>query len=56
LRLLVAALDIVVGGLILTLPDLTLTTMALLAGFAFIIRGVFAVILGLRLRKLAAAA
>jgi uncharacterized membrane protein HdeD (DUF308 family) len=55
-RLLVAAVDIVLGGLILTLPDLTLTTMALLAGFAFIIRGVFAVIVGLRLRKPAAAA
>ncbi len=55
-RLLVATVDIVLGGLILTLPDLTLTTMALLAGFAFIIRGVFAVFIGLRLRKLAAAA
>jgi uncharacterized membrane protein HdeD (DUF308 family) len=50
-RLLVAVVDIVLGGLILTLPDLTLTTMALLVGFAFIIRGVFAVIVGLRLRK-----
>jgi uncharacterized membrane protein HdeD (DUF308 family) len=56
MRLVVAAVDIVLGGLILALPDLTLTTMALLAGFAFIIRGVFAVILGLRLRKLPAAA
>ena len=55
-RLLVAVVDLVLGGLILTLPDLTLTTMALLAGFAFIVRGAFAVIVGLRLRKLAAAA
>ena len=55
-RLLVAVVDLVLGGLILTLPDLTLTTMALLAGFAFIVRGVFAVIVGLRLRKHAVAA
>ena len=56
LRLLVAVVDLVLGGLILTLPDLTLTTMALLAGFAFIIRGFFAIIVGLGLRKLAAPA
>lgn len=55
-RLLVAFVDVVLGGLILALPDLSLTTMALLAGFAFIVRGVFAVFVGLRLRKLAAAA
>ena len=52
-RLLVAVVDIVLGGLILTLPDVTLTTMALLAGLAFIVRGIFAIFIGLRLRKLA---
>ena len=55
-RLLVAAVDLVLGGLILALPDLTLTTMALLAGFAFIIRGGFAIFVGLQLRKVARAA
>jgi uncharacterized membrane protein HdeD (DUF308 family) len=54
-RLLVAAADIALGGLILALPDLSLKTMALLAGCAFIIRGVFAVLIGLKLRKAAAA-
>jgi uncharacterized membrane protein HdeD (DUF308 family) len=54
-RLLVAAADIALGGLILALPDLSLKTMALLAGFAFIIRGGFAVLIGLKLRKVAAA-
>ena len=55
-RLLIAIVDIVLGGLILALPDLSLTTMALLAGFSFLARGVFAIYVGLRLRKVAAAA
>jgi uncharacterized membrane protein HdeD (DUF308 family) len=55
-RLLIAIVDIVLGGLILALPDLSLTTIALLAGFSFIARGVFAIFVGLRLRKVAAAA
>jgi len=50
-RLLVAAADIVLGGLILALPELSLTTMALLTGFAFIIRGVFAIVMGVKLRR-----
>ena len=55
-RLLVAAFDIVLGGLILALPDLSLTTMALLAGFSFIARGVFSIYVGLRLRNVTAVA
>jgi uncharacterized membrane protein HdeD (DUF308 family) len=50
-RLLVALFDLVLGGLILALPDLSLKTMAVLAGIAFIVRGIFAVLIGLRLRK-----
>ena len=52
-RLLVAIFDIALGGLILALPDLSLKTMAILAGIAFIVRGVFAVLVGLKLRKVA---
>ncbi len=54
-RLLVAVFDIVLGGLILALPDVSLKTMAILAGIAFIVRGIFAVLVGLKLRKLTAA-
>jgi uncharacterized membrane protein HdeD (DUF308 family) len=53
-RLLVAVFDVVLGGLILTLPDVSLKTMAVLAGIAFIVRGIFAVLIGLKLRKVAA--
>jgi uncharacterized membrane protein HdeD (DUF308 family) len=56
LRLVVAVAEIAVGGLILSLPDLSLATIAVLTGVAFIIRGVFAVFAGLTLRKLAAGA
>jgi uncharacterized membrane protein HdeD (DUF308 family) len=55
-RLLVATADIVFGGLILALPDLSLTTIALLAGLSFIARGIFAIFVGLRLRSVAGAA
>ena len=51
-RLLVAVFDLVLGGLILALPDVSLKTMALLAGIAFIVRGIFAVVIGLKLRGL----
>jgi uncharacterized membrane protein HdeD (DUF308 family) len=51
-RLLTALADLVLGGLILALPDVSLKTMAVLAGIAFIIRGAFAIIVGLRLRHL----
>jgi uncharacterized membrane protein HdeD (DUF308 family) len=54
-RLLVAVFDLVLGGLILALPDVSLKTMALLAGIAFIVRGVFAIVVGLRLRRLESA-
>ena len=54
-RLLVAVFDLVLGGLILALPDVSLKTMAVLAGIAFIVRGIFAVLIGLKLRKLTAA-
>ena len=54
-RLLVAVFDLALGALILALPDLSLKTMAILAGIAFIVRGIFAVLIGLKLRKVAAA-
>ena len=50
-RLLVALFDLVLGGLILALPDVSLKTMAVLAGIAFIVRGIFAVVIGLKLRE-----
>ena len=53
-RLLVAVFDIVLGGLILALPDVGLKTMAVLAGIAFIVRGIFAIVVGMRLRHLQA--
>jgi uncharacterized membrane protein HdeD (DUF308 family) len=51
-RLLVALFDLVLGGLILALPDESLKTIAVLAGIAFIVRGIFAVVIGLKLRGL----
>jgi uncharacterized membrane protein HdeD (DUF308 family) len=51
-RLLVALFDLVLGGLILALPDESLKTLAVLAGIAFIVRGIFAVVIGLKLRGL----
>ena len=53
-RLLVAVFDLVLGGLILALPDVSLKTMAILAGIAFIVRGIFAIFIGLKLRKVTA--
>jgi uncharacterized membrane protein HdeD (DUF308 family) len=53
-RLLAAVVDLALGALILALPDLSLKTMAILAGIAFIARGIFAVVVGLRLRKVTA--
>jgi uncharacterized membrane protein HdeD (DUF308 family) len=53
-RLLVALFDLVLGGLILALPDESLKTMAVLAGIAYIVRGIFAVVIGLKLRGSAA--
>jgi uncharacterized membrane protein HdeD (DUF308 family) len=51
LRLLAALFDIVLGGLILALPDVSLKTLALLIGIAFIVRGVFSVWRGVALRR-----
>ena len=49
-RLLVAIADVALGGLILALPELSLTTIAVLTGIAFIIRGLFSILVGLHLR------
>jgi uncharacterized membrane protein HdeD (DUF308 family) len=51
LRLLVAVSEIVLGALILCLPDLSLRTVAVLAGISFLLRGAVAVYAGLQLRK-----
>ena len=50
-RLLAALVDIVVGGLLLTLPELSLGTVAILCGLSFLLRGAFAIYIGLKLRK-----
>jgi uncharacterized membrane protein HdeD (DUF308 family) len=50
-RMLVAIADLVLGILILSLPDLSLRTVAILAGIGFIVRGVAAVYAGWQLRK-----
>jgi uncharacterized membrane protein HdeD (DUF308 family) len=49
-RLLAALFDIVVGGLLLTLPELSLGTVAILCGLSFLFRGAFAIYIGLKLR------
>ena len=51
LRLLAAVADVVLGGLILALPDVSLKTLALLIGIAFIVRGVLSVLRGFALRR-----
>jgi uncharacterized membrane protein HdeD (DUF308 family) len=50
-RMLVALADLALGILILSLPDLSLRTVAILAGIGFIVRGVFGVYAGWQLRK-----
>jgi uncharacterized membrane protein HdeD (DUF308 family) len=50
MRLLMAIVDVVLGGLILALPKLTLGTLAVLIGIAFIVRGVLSVVRGVQLR------
>jgi uncharacterized membrane protein HdeD (DUF308 family) len=52
-RLLGALVDFVIGVLILALPDLSLTTVAVLAAIAFLVRGLFAVYVGWHARRLA---
>jgi uncharacterized membrane protein HdeD (DUF308 family) len=54
MRLLGALVDIVLGGLILALPDVTLATLAILVGIAFLVRGVLCVVRGFQLRHAAA--
>jgi short repeat uncharacterized protein DUF308 len=50
-RMLVAVVDLVLGVLILSLPDLSLRTVAILAGIGFIVRGVSGLHAGWQLRK-----
>lgn len=56
LRLVVAGGEIVLGGLLLVLPDLSLRTVAVLAGISFILRGALAVYAGWQLRRAGSAA
>jgi uncharacterized membrane protein HdeD (DUF308 family) len=51
IRLLSALVDIVLGGFILALPDVSLGTLAVLIGIAFIVRGTVSVVRGFQLRK-----
>ena len=51
LRVVSALFDIVLGGLILALPDVSLKTLAVLIGIAFVIRGVLNVWRGFALRR-----
>ena len=51
LRMLVAISEIVLGGLLLCLPDLSLKTVAVLAGISFLLRGALAIWAGWQLRK-----
>ena len=55
-RLLAALVDIVLGGLLLALPELSLATVAILCGVSFLVRGAFALYVGLKLRKVTGAA
>jgi len=54
LRMFGAIVDVVLGALILALPDLSLRTLAVLVGISFVVRGALAVVRGIRLRRLAA--
>jgi uncharacterized membrane protein HdeD (DUF308 family) len=56
LQILVAIAEIVLGILILSLPDVSLRTVAIFAGIGFILRGSLAVYAGLQLRKVRAPA
>jgi uncharacterized membrane protein HdeD (DUF308 family) len=52
-RMLVALCEIVLGILLLALPDLSLKTVAVLAGIGFVLRGLLAIYTGWQLRKVA---
>jgi uncharacterized membrane protein HdeD (DUF308 family) len=54
-QMLVAIFEIVFGVLILAVPDLSLRTVAIFAGIAFIVRGAMEVYVGWRLHKAGAA-
>ncbi len=54
LHMLVAIAEVVLGVLILSLPDVSLRTVAILAGIGFILRGSLAVYAGWQLRKVGA--
>jgi uncharacterized membrane protein HdeD (DUF308 family) len=56
LRMLVAGGEIVLGALLLILPDLSLRTVAVLAGISFILRGALALYAGWQLHRAGAAA
>ena len=56
LRLIVAGGELVLGALLLILPDLSLRTVAVLAGISFILRGALAVYAGWQLRRAGGAA
>jgi uncharacterized membrane protein HdeD (DUF308 family) len=51
LQLIVAGCEVVLGILILALPDLSLKTLAILAGIGFLLRGALAIYAGWQLRK-----
>ena len=53
LRILTAVCDLVLGVLILAWPELSLTTLAVFVGIAFVIRGLLAVALGFQIRRAA---
>jgi uncharacterized membrane protein HdeD (DUF308 family) len=55
-NLLTAVADIVLGVLILALPELSLKTLAVLVGIAFVLRGLITVVTGFLLRRAARAA
>ena len=55
-NLLAGIANVALGVLILSLPKLSLATLAIFTGIAFILRGVIVVITGVRLRRAARAA
>jgi uncharacterized membrane protein HdeD (DUF308 family) len=51
MRALAGLFDVVLGGLILALPKLSLGTLAVLIGLAFLARGVFCIVRGVQVRR-----
>jgi len=56
MRLLAAVADMVLGILVLALPKVSLGTLAVLVGLAFVVRGVVSVVRGIVMRRAASAA